>query len=211
MAETLKLCVSCKACRRECPTGVDMARMKIEVQAARAAKSRPVAARPAGRLAAALCAVRRASCRGCSICATVCRARRSCRKRSPASRARRTLPRWRRDVFRRSTQPVGPRDGREVVLFADTFNRYFERGESRRRARGAGRRRLPRACRASRPRRARPLCCGRTFLSVGAVDEARARSRARARRACAVRRARRAGARARAELHPRLPRRNSRR
>src|SRR5436305_118499 len=38
MAETLKLCVSCKGCRRECPTGVDMARMKIEVQAARAAK-----------------------------------------------------------------------------------------------------------------------------------------------------------------------------
>jgi FAD/FMN-containing dehydrogenase len=36
MAETLKLCVSCKACRRECPTGVDMARMKIEAKAARA-------------------------------------------------------------------------------------------------------------------------------------------------------------------------------
>jgi FAD/FMN-containing dehydrogenase len=38
MAESLKLCVSCKACRRECPTGVDMARMKIEVSAARAKK-----------------------------------------------------------------------------------------------------------------------------------------------------------------------------
>src|SRR5262249_92689 len=37
MMETLKLCVSCKACRHECPTGVDMARMKIEVLAARAA------------------------------------------------------------------------------------------------------------------------------------------------------------------------------
>src|SRR5262249_54719238 len=36
MAATLKLCVSCKGCRRECPTGVDMARMKIEVLAARA-------------------------------------------------------------------------------------------------------------------------------------------------------------------------------
>ena len=38
MAETMKLCVSCKACRRECPTGVDMARMKIEVMAARSAR-----------------------------------------------------------------------------------------------------------------------------------------------------------------------------
>ena len=30
MSETMELCVSCKACRRECPTGVDMAKMKIE-------------------------------------------------------------------------------------------------------------------------------------------------------------------------------------
>ena len=36
LAEAMKLCVSCKACRRECPTGVDMAKMKIEVLAARA-------------------------------------------------------------------------------------------------------------------------------------------------------------------------------
>ena len=35
MADTMKLCVSCKACRRECPTGVDMAKMNIEVLAAR--------------------------------------------------------------------------------------------------------------------------------------------------------------------------------
>ena len=34
--DALALCVSCKGCRRECPTGVDMAKMKIEVLAARA-------------------------------------------------------------------------------------------------------------------------------------------------------------------------------
>ena len=30
MAEALDLCVGCKGCKRECPTGVDMARMKVE-------------------------------------------------------------------------------------------------------------------------------------------------------------------------------------
>src|ERR1700710_1698652 len=36
MADTMALCVSCKGCKRECPTGIDMAKMKIEVMAARA-------------------------------------------------------------------------------------------------------------------------------------------------------------------------------
>jgi Fe-S oxidoreductase len=36
VADAMALCVSCKACKRECPTGIDMAKMKIEVLAARA-------------------------------------------------------------------------------------------------------------------------------------------------------------------------------
>src|SRR6185312_13629730 len=35
VAEAMDLCVSCKGCKRDCPTGVDMARMKIEVKSAR--------------------------------------------------------------------------------------------------------------------------------------------------------------------------------
>ncbi len=33
--DTLDLCVSCKGCKRDCPTGVDMAKFKIEARAAR--------------------------------------------------------------------------------------------------------------------------------------------------------------------------------
>ncbi|HET8996064.1 MAG TPA: FAD-binding and (Fe-S)-binding domain-containing protein, partial [Acetobacteraceae bacterium] len=36
VADAMRFCVSCKACRRECPTGVDMAKMKLEVLSARA-------------------------------------------------------------------------------------------------------------------------------------------------------------------------------
>jgi Fe-S oxidoreductase len=35
VAAAMDLCVSCKGCKRDCPTGVDMARMKIEVKSAR--------------------------------------------------------------------------------------------------------------------------------------------------------------------------------
>ena len=64
-------------------------------------------------------------------------------------------------------------DGKEVVLFADTFNRYFEREviDAALAVLDAGGYRIH----VAKPRGddARPLCCGRTFLAVGRVDLAR--------------------------------------
>src|SRR4030095_12870426 len=112
--------------------------------------------------------------------------------------ARRELPRWRADWFRdadagpddvtivTATQvnpgptkvldwsispPLGPGQTRDVVLFADTFNRYFEPeniAAASEVLKAAG-------CRVHIPRGLgrRPLCCGRTFLAVGLVAEAR--------------------------------------
>ena len=180
MAETLRLCVSCKACRRECPTGVDMARMKIEVLAARLAKhglrlhdrlvgylphyapyaaQRPWLANLRDRLAIA----RKAS----EILA--------------GFSGRRSLPQWRTDVYRdrsdwayrRATEDEPAPPPREVVLFADTFNRYFEREnlDAALSVLVAAGYRVHAALPVDGDER--PLCCGRTFLAVGAVDEAR--------------------------------------
>jgi FAD/FMN-containing dehydrogenase/Fe-S oxidoreductase len=175
MAETMRLCVSCKACRRECPTGVDMARMKIEVQAARAAKHglslhnrlvgylpryAPVAARLAW-----LFNLRDALPGAAALS-----------ERIAGFSARRTLPRWRSDWFRDDVRPAPARaseDGREVVLLADTFDRYFEPENLHAAVKvlQAGGCRVHVATPSDGT--SRPLCCGRTFLAVGLVDEAR--------------------------------------
>ncbi|MDH5512428.1 MAG: FAD-binding oxidoreductase, partial [Gammaproteobacteria bacterium] len=86
---------------------------------------------------------------------------------------RRPLPRWRRDVFDAEWEQVATADGNgaEVVLLTDTFTTYFEPDNARAALavlRAAGYRvHLPRASDG-----ARPLCCGRTFLSAGLVGEA---------------------------------------
>src|SRR6202162_4822847 len=171
MMDTMKLCVSCKACRHECPVGVDMAKMKIEVLAARRAKhglslrDRLIGFLP--RYAPLLARLAPLA---------------NWRNNSPLLRtlleqvagisAQRALPAWRRDVFEPASEVFGPTDGREVVLFADTFNRAYEREnlDAALRALVAGGHRvhIPKPA-----DNGRPLCCGRTFLSAGLVDHAR--------------------------------------
>jgi Fe-S oxidoreductase len=87
--------------------------------------------------------------------------------------ARRALPAFRSDTFQPEAEVLGPADGREVVLFADTFNRTYERENLDAALRvlieGGYRVHLPKPAGGRRP-----LCCGRTFLSAGLVDQARA-------------------------------------
>jgi FAD/FMN-containing dehydrogenase/Fe-S oxidoreductase len=172
MAETLTLCVSCKACRHECPVGVDMAKMKIEVLAARAAvkglslRDRLVAYLPhyaplASRLAWL------ANARNDSAIL------RSLFEKFAGISAKRALPAFRSDTFRTDADAFGPANGREVVLFADTFNRNYERenldAALRVLVEGGYRVHVPKPASGGRP-----LCCGRTFLSAGLVDQAHA-------------------------------------
>ncbi len=172
MMETLKLCVSCKACRHECPVGVDMAKMKIEVLAARVARH-GLSLRD--RLVGYLPRYAGLAARFAPLA--------NVRNHSPLLRkwlekfagisAQRTLPIWRRDVFNSDAEAIGPADGREVVLFADTFNRAYERENLDAALRvlvaGGYRVHIPRPADGGRP-----VCCGRTFLSAGLVNHARA-------------------------------------
>ncbi|MEL6206206.1 MAG: FAD-binding and (Fe-S)-binding domain-containing protein, partial [Pseudomonadota bacterium] len=175
MAKTMKLCVGCKACQRECPTGVDMARMKTEVLYQRgqklgfSLKDRLIAEMPLyARTAVALRALFGLRDKVPAL------ARLS--ERITGISARRSLPGFRSDFFREAEigDAKEPND-KSVVLFADTFNRWMDPDIPR-----AALRVLQRAgynVHAAGPLRGRPLCCGRTYLAAGMIDKARDEAR----------------------------------
>jgi FAD/FMN-containing dehydrogenase/Fe-S oxidoreductase len=171
--DAMALCVSCKACRRECPTGVDMAKMKIEAQAARVERhgvglrERLIAEMPRYAALASTFAPL-ANLRNNSPML------RRLTRRVVGLAEERSLPAFRRDRFLdREVEALATRDAShgEVMLFVDTFNRYFEPENARAALRviaASGYKAVP-------PRHGgRPICCGRTYLSAGMVDKARA-------------------------------------
>ncbi len=170
MAETMKLCVSCKGCKRECPTGVDMARMKIEVLSARARKhgislhDRLVAYMPRyAPWAARVPFLMNLRNRIPGLARLT--------ERLTGFTATRDLPTWSSRPF--TDHEVAHQIAPEVVLFADCFNRYFEPENLRATVNVLAAANVPIHV-GSAPKGERPLCCGRTFLSAGLVDEAKA-------------------------------------
>ena len=171
--EALELCVSCKGCKRECPTGVDMARMKIEFSAEY--KRRHGFTRR-DRLVAHLPRYARWVAPFQPILGLA--------QRLPGAAAlmesitgfdrRRPLPAWRRSWTSGRKDLGARREGKAVLLFADTFNNWFEPENL-----SAAQRVLVATGHAVQVHLPpdRPLCCGRTYLAAGMIDEARAEAR----------------------------------
>jgi FAD/FMN-containing dehydrogenase/Fe-S oxidoreductase len=172
--DTMSLCVGCKGCKRECPTGVDMSRMKIEFLHRYRQRH---GLRAFDRLVAYLP-------RYAPLASTFGRAL-GLRDRMEllakfserwfGFSARRRLPRWSPEPFRAGPPRTAPGGRRRVVLLVDTFNRWFEPENARAAIRvleAAGYEVV-----VAGDDIGRPLCCGRTFLSAGLVDEARTEAR----------------------------------
>ncbi len=153
--EAMELCLGCKACLSECPASVDMARMKVEALAHRAARhGLSLTQRAAGRAHEALALGSRAPALagiGAAIGSRV---------------VGRTLPRP-----RQAWQPApATGSGPTVVLMADTFTRFLHPEI------GTAAQAVLTAC-GARVEVVTPGCCGRPLLSAGMVDAARRRAR----------------------------------
>ncbi len=176
----LDLCVGCKGCKRDCPTGVDMAKMKVEFlhhyKAARGYTlgDRLVAHLPdyapwAARLAPLL-----------NLRDTL-PALAALSEKMTGFSAKRTLPRWQARTFFNSGAAGASREEalaarRPVVLFVDTFNGYFEPDNAASALKVLQVAGYTVHVATKKTAGGKSLCCGRTFLASGMVDQAKAKA-----------------------------------
>jgi Fe-S oxidoreductase len=183
LAEAMDLCVSCKGCKRECENEVDMAALKVEYLAQRLAaegtslRTRILAGLP-------LWLYRRPWLRRLVILRNRTPWLAAVGERWLGISARRRLPEPATRPFA-DPAPAAPAaegvDGRrDVVLFVDTFTRHFEPAIAEAALavlEAAGYRVIVAGPAPTDPEADRPLCCGRTWLAHGMVEEARAEAR----------------------------------
>jgi Fe-S oxidoreductase len=179
--EAMDLCVSCKGCKRDCPTGVDMAKLKIEfLQQDKASNGHtlkdklvgqlPDYARHAARIAPVL-----------NLRDKLPLMARLSEKLFGLS-AKRSLPQWKSQHF--FNTPVQSASRAEVltatkpvVLFVDTFNGYFESANAHAALKVLQATGYTVHVASKVQDDGKHLCCGRTFLSAGMVEQARAKAR----------------------------------
>jgi FAD/FMN-containing dehydrogenase/Fe-S oxidoreductase len=172
--QALDLCVSCKGCKRECPTGVDMARFKIEARAASASRhGTPLRERVIAALPHSMPKLTRHAWLAGLVNQLVAKTGFAAAMLGFSSK--RPLPTLQHAFLSDSLNRDGFAAPASVVLWVDTFNNHFD----------------PNILRAAvdvlaacgeqvviaGPPEQRPLCCGRTYLAAGDIDAARGEAR----------------------------------
>ena len=178
--DALDLCVGCKGCKRECPTGVDMAKMKVEFL-------HHYKARHGYTLRDKLVAYLPDYAPWVSRFAPLL----NLRDKIPGLAAlsekllgfsgKRTLPQWQTKTFFNSGIKTASHDEvlaatKPVVLFIDTFNGYFESDNAfaALKVLQAAEYTVHVASKSAPDGKA--LCCGRTYLASGMVDQAKTKA-----------------------------------
>ncbi|MGA0953600.1 MAG: FAD-binding and (Fe-S)-binding domain-containing protein, partial [Burkholderiaceae bacterium] len=175
--KALDLCVGCKGCKRECPTGVDMAKMKIEVLYQKGkAEGFSLQQRLVADLPSLSNYVRRIPGLAFAL---------NARNWFPGLRwltqkllgisSQRPLPSWRATGFRNQSKQLisAPLTECDLVLWADTFNDAYT-PETLLSAYELATRLGYRVALSGAAAEGAALCCGRTAMSVGHLDQARA-------------------------------------
>jgi len=172
--EALDLCLECRACKSECPVGVDVGRMKSEfLSAFWRRRGLPVRARVLGhvdrlaRWGSRLAPVSNAIARSAVV--------RLVNERLLGLDRRRVPPAWAPRTFRRQFVRRHPERPAAVALFADTFTNYFHPSVGM-----AGIEVIERL--GYGVAIAPNVCCGRPLISQGLLNDARQRARENAER-----------------------------